>query len=175
MSNSKKGPWHGLVLHMDNGGFDTPVPYHPLTPEANALILAGDCTSGLAGVVGVVGVMELCERVCRLQDTLRDNGQPDFPIEIQITRAQLRQLQRDPLYPDSVDCPLAYPYPDAPHKNKLYFYGVMMRKIAEVEDTSTMRLMQLKEQQVATKKWAAVKRAYGDFNRVHENTTNNKA
>ena len=157
------------------GGPGVPVPYHPLTPEANALVLAGDCTSGLAGVVGIVGVMELCERVCRLQDELRDNGQPDFPIEIQITRAQLRQLQRDPLYPDSVDCPLAYAYPNTPRKNKLYFYGVMMRRITEEEDTSIMRLMQLKEQRAATKKWAAVKRSYDDFNGVHENTTNNKA
>ena len=91
--------------------------FPPHDPDCNALIVAETGET----------VHDICKRVYAKQLVLRDEGQPHIPIEIQITRAQLKQLQLDPLYLDSENCPLAYPYPDAPHKTKLYFYGVLMR------------------------------------------------
>lgn len=111
------------------------IKFPPHDPTVNALIVAETGE----------GVLDICKRVCAKQDALRDEGQPDIPIEIQITRPQLKQLQLDPLYADSENHPLAYPYPDAPHKTKLYFYGVLMR----VEKTRDQWLEQIRQEKTA--------------------------
>lgn len=105
--------------------------FPPRDPETHVLILADQGE----------GVAALCERVCQQQDALRDEGEPDIRIEIQITKPQLKILQQDDLFIESEGQPLAYDYPGVPHKTKLYFYGVLMRVIrTRAEELKAMRV-----------------------------------
>lgn len=80
---------------------------------------------------GDIGARMLHEHVRQCFAALATGGQAKQHIEIHLTRAQSKQLQRDSLYPLSLGYPLAYPYPDfnsaAPYRLRDYFYGVRVR------------------------------------------------
>ena len=119
--NQTVAKWHNIATRMrgNPGGPNTPVPYHPHSPEFNVAVYSTDDIS----------VAWLYAQITQMRAKLREEGQPGIRVEVQVTPKQLRWLKHDPLYPHSQNWPLAYAYPGAPHKNKTYFYGVLVRRI----------------------------------------------